>query len=90
MHQTNGRFVYVRLNADCSPKVSERQQRNNTSSDGAACVFCCINLEDNYNKFDGNMQTNVRLSSISQFQTITRGRAVQLASINFDNKNKSE
>ena len=55
-----------------------------------ACIFCCINLEDNYNKFDGIVQTNVRLSSISQFQTITRGREVQLAAINFDNTNKSE
>ena len=29
MHQTNGGFVYVGLNANCSRKVSERQQSNN-------------------------------------------------------------
>ena len=30
LHQSNGGFVYIGLNADCSrSKVSERQQRNN-------------------------------------------------------------
>ena len=33
MHQTNGKFVYVGLNADCLRKY------------GAACVFYCINQD---------------------------------------------
>ena len=33
VHQTNGRFVYVGLNVDCSRKY------------GAACVFDCIDQD---------------------------------------------
>ena len=56
VHQTNGGFVYLRLNTDCSPKVSERQQRKN--------LWCCLRIllhqsEDNYNKFDGTVQMNL-------------------------------
>ena len=32
---------------------------NNERTYRAACVFCCINLEDNYNKFDGIVETNL-------------------------------
>ena len=58
VHPTNGGFVYVGLNADCSRKVSVRQQRNN--------IRCCLHILlhksrqiMNYNKFDGIMQTNL-------------------------------
>ena len=36
VHQTNGGFVYIGLNADCSRNVSERQQRNN--------IQCCLRI----------------------------------------------
>ena len=41
---------------------------------------------NNYNKFDGVMQTNLSRDKVR----ITRGRGVRLVSTNFDNKNKSE
>ena len=56
LHQTNGGFVYVGLNSDCSRKVSKRQQRNN--------IWCRLRIfsasikTHNYDKFDGIMQTN--------------------------------
>ena len=40
MHQTNGRFVYIGLNADCRVKFLSD---NNETTYGAACVFHCIN-----------------------------------------------
>ena len=39
---------------------------NTETTYSAACVFCCINLEDNCNKFDGIVQTNL---SRDKFQT---------------------
>ena len=37
VHQTNGGFVYVGLNADCSRKVSEQQQQLNN-------IWCCLRI----------------------------------------------
>ena len=37
---------------------------NNETTYGVACVFCCINLEDNYNKFDGNVQMNLSRNKV--------------------------
>ena len=56
MHQTNGGFVYVGLNADCSRTVSERQQRNNIV---LLAYFIASSKTNNYNKFDRIMQTNL-------------------------------
>ena len=58
VHQTNGRFVYVGLNADCSRKVSERQQRNNIQCRLRILLHQSRQII-NYNKFDGIMQTNL-------------------------------
>ena len=58
VHQANGGFVYVGLNANCSRKVSERQQQNNIQ-----CRLSFLLHQSrqtiNYNKFDRIMQTNL-------------------------------
>ncbi|KAK2181434.1 hypothetical protein NP493_399g02038 [Ridgeia piscesae] len=94
-HRTNGGFVFVGLTADCSHKVSVRQQRNN--------IWCCLHilLQQSRQTITTNsmelckrirVEIKLRLSSVSQLHSrrIARGRGMRLASTNFDNKNKSE
>ena len=51
MHQTNGGFVYIGLNADCSRKVSKRQHK--------LVYFLLHQSRHNYDIFDGIMEMNL-------------------------------
>ena len=73
MHQTNGSFVFVGLNADCSHKY------------GAACVFYCFNQ---YTQLQKIVQTNLsgdKFVTVIHFQTpfqTNRPRARNVTDIN--------
>ena len=56
VHQTNGGFVYVGLNADCSRSLYMTTTKQHTVP--VAYFFASIKT-NNYNKFDGIMQTNL-------------------------------
>ena len=67
VHQTNGGFVYDGLNADCCV-VSEQQQRNNIRLH----ILVHQSKSNNYNKFDGIMQTNLsrdKVEIVTRFPT---------------------
>ena len=90
MHQTNGGFVYVGINFTVRVKFLSD---NNETTYGVACVFCCVNLEDNCNKFDGIVQMNLgrdKVEIVSRLTITDESPAGATAPTNFDNKNKLE
>ena len=62
MHQINGGFVDVGLNGDCSRKVSDRPTTKQHTVPLA--YFIASVRTNNYNKFDGIMQTNSTINNV--------------------------
>ena len=58
-NQTNGSYVYIKLNINCSRNVSEQQQLK--QHNGAAYVLHCI-CQDKHNKFDCHLCHNIQMN----------------------------